>query len=211
MTFLPAFLAYRDTLTAKKNKREEETYVLASVNVLLEWLHTDYRTTISTIKNLLSHGEIRWDLLHAILLPRSIFVARCAVTGEFRAFKLNSVSRASLDGISVYQLACESVDLIDKPMTNTVGVGRVQSVINIGHFKGTVKISSLDAYPIKYHPVEKELRKSLIKRGRKWIALTGIHHKQYRGIGALQCGEKIIKHNVSILRERLSRFPRMPF
>jgi hypothetical protein len=211
VTFLPAFLAYRDALTAKKGKREEETYVLASVNVLLEWLHTDYRTTISTIKNLLSHGEITWDLLHAILLPRSIFVARCAVTGDFRAFKLNSVSRACLDGLSVYQLACESVDLIDKPMTNTVGVGRVQSIINIGRFKGTVKISSLDAYPIKYHPAEKELRKSLIERGRKWIALTGIHHKQYRGLGALQCGEKIIKHNVSTLRERLSRFPHTPF
>jgi len=197
VTFLPAFLTYRDELAAKKDKSEEEGYILASVDVLLDWLHTDYRSTISTIKNLLAHGEIKWELLHAILLPRSIFVAKCAVTGEPRAFKLVSVTRTALDGLPVYQLACESVDLVDRPMTNSVGIGMVQTIINLSYFKGTVKISSLDAFPIKYHPAAEELKKSLIKRGSKWLGLTDIHHKQYKGLAALQCGDKILKHNIN--------------
>jgi hypothetical protein len=198
LTFLPAFLTYRDELAAKKTKTEEEGYVLASVNVLLDWLYTDYRSTISTLKNLLAHEEITWDLLHAILLPRSIFVAQCAVTGEPRAFKLITASRTACDGLPTYQLSCESVDLIDRPMTNTLGIGRVQTIINVCYFKGTIKIASLDAYPIKYHPAGKELRARLIERGRKWLRLTGIYHKQYKGLAALQCGDKVLKHNVCI-------------
>jgi hypothetical protein len=88
--------------------------------------------------------------------------------------------------------------MIDRPMTNTVGVGRVQTIVNITYFKGTTRITSLNAFPIQYHP-NKDLRNALIKRGRKWRSLTGIHHKQYKGTSALQCGDKILKHNVSAL------------
>jgi hypothetical protein len=168
---------------------------LASVDVLLEWLHTDYRTTIATIKNLTSHGEIKFDLLYALLVPRSIFIAQCAATGEPRALKLTSFSRSALDGLPVYQLMCENVDLIDRPMTNTVGVGRVQSIINLSYFKGTTKITSLDAFPIEYHP-DRELGRALIERGRKWLSLVGIHHKEYNGVAALKCEDKILKHHV---------------
>jgi hypothetical protein len=122
LTFLPAFLTYRDEFVEKKTKTEEEGYVLASVNVLrvLDWLHTDYRSTVSTLKNLLAHEEITFDLLHAILLPRSIFVAQCAVTDEPRAFKLITASCTAADGLPMYQLSCESVNLTNRPMTNSL-------------------------------------------------------------------------------------------
>lgn len=96
----------------------------------------------------------------------------------------------------MYQLTCESVDLIDKPMTHTVGVGRVQTIIYIRYFRGTIKIDTLDAYPIEFYHDEEALRESLIARGKKWVSLIGIHHKQFDGIAALKYGEKIIKHNV---------------
>jgi hypothetical protein len=196
LTFLADFTTYRDGLLLKKNKSDEERHVLSSVQILLEWLHTDYRTTIATIKNLLSHGEIKWEYLYAILVPRSIMVARCAITGELSAYQLKSVLRTSSDGIPSYQLTCESFDLIDKPISNAVSVGRVETIIHLKTFKGTIKITSLDAYPIQYHSTPNELRRSLLERGRKWMSLTGIEHKQYKGIAAVQTGDKIVKHNV---------------
>jgi hypothetical protein len=195
VTFLPKFITYRDNLADKK-RTAEESHVLASLDVLLEWLHSDYRTTIATIKKLTSHGEIKFDLLYAILVPRSIFVAQCAVTGEPRALKLTSFTRTALDGLPVYQLTCENVDMVDRPMTNTVGAGRVQSIINLMYFKGTAKITSLNAFPIQYHP-DKQLRHSLVERGRKWLSLAGgVHHKEYKGVAALHCGEKMLQHQV---------------
>jgi len=196
VTFLSDFTIYRDALAAKKNKSEEENHVLSSVDVLLDWLHCDYRTTIATIKNLVSHGEIKWEYLYAILVPRSIIVAQCAITGEPTAYKIKSVIRSCSDGSPAYQLTCESIDLIDKPTTNAVVVGRVETIIHLKMFKGTVKITTLDAYPIQYHSSPNELRQSLMERGRKWVSLTGVQHKQYKGIAALQSGDKILKHNI---------------
>ena len=67
----------------------------------------------------------------------------------------------------------------------------------IPEFKGTLKISDLDCYPIKYHANEVELRKALVARGRKWASYRGVHHVLYKGT-AVFCppGCKPIKYNV---------------
>jgi hypothetical protein len=61
---------------------------------------------------------------------------------------------------------------------------------------GTIKIDSLDAYPIKFHPDEKGLRETITKRGKKWVNLIGIHHKQFDGIAAVKYDDKLLRHNV---------------
>jgi hypothetical protein len=42
-------------------------------------------------------------------------------------------------------------------------------------------ITSLPAYPLKYHPEKEELEKRLIERGKKWTSFDGIHHMRYDG------------------------------
>ncbi|KAJ6565102.1 hypothetical protein B0H10DRAFT_1096922 [Mycena sp. CBHHK59/15] len=197
LTFLHSFVEYRDNLVAKKRRSELESNVLSSVNVLLSFLSADYRSTISTIERLTSHGEISFELLYAILVPRSLIVARCAMTGLQRLFKLTSFTRTSVEGIPVYQLMLEGVDLVDRPMTQTVVVGRVTTCIYLRYFKGAVRIDSLDAFPLKFHSAEAQLRETITKRGQKWVELIGVHHMQYSGIAALKCGDKLLRHNVS--------------
>jgi len=196
LTFLPSFADYRDALVSKKHKSERDNHVLSSVNLLLTCLSADYKSTITTINRLKAHGEITFEHLYAILVPRSILIARCAITGLPRLFQLSSFTMTAVDGIPVYQLVCESVDLVDRPMTQTVGVGRVQTIILLKFFRGTVKIDTLDAFPLQYHPDQANLRETIIQRGKKWVGLIGIHHKQYSGIAALKCGDKLLKHNV---------------
>ena len=96
----------------------------------------------------------------------------------------------------MYQLNLESIDLVDRPLTKGVVVGRVQRTILIKAGKGTIPIDSLDAYPVKFHRDEKKLRETIINRGEKWVSLIGLHQMQYKGIAALKCGEKVLKHNV---------------
>ncbi|KAF9456240.1 hypothetical protein BDZ94DRAFT_1350405 [Collybia nuda] len=194
LTFLPQITEYRDALQNKKDKHEQDTHVLNSVNLLISSLSTDYHTTLATIKRLTSHSEITFERLYAILIPRTIFVARCAITGLPRLFKLMSFQRTSADGKPVYQLLCESVDVIDRGASQTVG--KVQTIILLKYFKGTIDIQSLDAYPMRYHPDEKKLRETLLRRGKKWVSLIGVHHKQYDGVAALKLEDKLVKHNV---------------
>lgn len=198
ITFFDNFVEYRDGLAEKKQKSEREAHILASVNLLLSTIATDYRTTLATIDRMKALGEIKFDLLYALLVPRSIFVANCAITGKPRLFKLMSVLRTNVDGKSAYQLYCESFDLVDRVTQGAAGVGKVQTTILIHSFKGTMKIQDLDVYPLKYHPEPEKLRAALLQRGKKWMGLIGVHHMQYSGIAAVKSQSgKLMKHNVS--------------
>ncbi|RDB27185.1 ATPase family AAA domain-containing protein 3B [Hypsizygus marmoreus] len=196
LTFMPEFVKYREEIAIKKIKSEADPHILASVNLLLSSLASDYRTTLATIEKLKSHSEMTFELLYTLLLPRTLFVTNCAITGQPRLFKLISSHRTALEGKPVYQLTCESVDLVDRTSSSGVGVGRVQTIILIRYFKGTAKIQSLDAYPLVYHPDEAKLRDTLLRRGKKWVGLIGIHHKQYDGIAAAKTGAKLGRQNV---------------
>jgi hypothetical protein len=150
--FLPAFEEYRDKLAAsKKTATEEDKYVLASVQVLIDYLHKDWKRTIATIRNLTSHGEITYELLYAVFVPRTIVITRCPSSNELRALEVVTATNVVTMGGAFLDLTLESVDLVDEH-DNTTRFGRVRSRITIPIFKGTLPINSLDAYPIKYHP-----------------------------------------------------------
>jgi hypothetical protein len=197
LTFYDEFVAYRDELKTKKPRTEYDNHVLSSVNILLSWLESDYSNTLARIKHLKAHGEMTFDLVYSILVPRSLIVTECAVTAQPRVFRLLSTSKVIIDKtLFCYQLNVESIDLLDRVVTQTVAIGKAGTSFFLQGFKGTVKINSLDAYPLKYHKDHDELRKTLIERGKKWKGLIGIHHVQFDGIAAMKCGQKLLRHNV---------------
>ncbi|KAF7323754.1 AAA domain-containing protein [Mycena kentingensis (nom. inval.)] len=197
LTWHQSFIDYRDGLVSRKSRTEQETNVLSSVNTLLSFLAADFRSTLAQIARLTAHGEITFDLLYAILVPRTLIVARCAVTGLERLFRLESFTRTCVEGVPVYALSLEAVDLVDRPLTQTVGVGRVQASVFIPYFKGATRIDTLDAYPLRFHPNEKQLRETITQRGKKWVGLIGIHHQQYTGIAAVKTVNRVVRHQVT--------------
>ncbi|THG95113.1 hypothetical protein EW026_g6481 [Hermanssonia centrifuga] len=216
IAFLPHFGEYQAELKKKKQRSQEESYILSSVEVLVEYLRKDYKSTIAQIENLTSHGEITFDLLHTVMVPRSTLATVCPITGEPRALHLVSATKIVTQCGALYDLLCESIDAIDNANTDGWGsdnsteaevrkaggglqFGKVQNRVIIPEFGGTIDINTLDAYPIKYHPNEAELRKTLLARGQKWVSLKGVHHVQYNGTGAhcLSSGKKPIKYNVN--------------
>jgi len=199
ITFHPSFLSYAANLKAKKKLTDQETHLLSSVDLLTTTIATDYRLTLAKIKRLTDHGEITFDLLYSILVPGEIMVATCSITGLPRLFHLASWTRVAIEGKPMYQLNLESVDLVDRPLTKDVIVGRVQSTVFLKAVRGTVRIDSFDAYPLKFHQNEKAVREAVMKRGNKWVSLIGLHHMQYDGLAALKCGDKFLRHSVGLL------------
>lgn len=143
-----------------------------------------------------THGEITFDLLYAILVPRSTVLTRCAVTGELQALQLVAATKIPTAAGFMYNLILEGIDSDESDSSNALGFFRTQSRILLPPFEGTVKINSLEAYPIQFHPQEAEIRRSLIARGRKWSKLTGIHHMDYKGTAGFKCQGSVIKYNV---------------
>lgn len=194
LAFLPQFQSYRDDLKAKENPSEEECYVLATVDVLIDYLRKDYRATVASIENLTSHGEINFDLLYAIMVPRTTLVTKCPMTEELQALQLMSATKIKTPGGWAYTLICEGIDVND---SDKKGFYRYQTRLLILDFEGTEKITSLDAYPLQYHPQESELRQKFIARGTKWASLRGIHHMVYDGTAAFKCQGKVVKYNLN--------------
>lgn len=95
------------------------------------------------------------------------------------------------------RLECVSVDLAGRPVPHSIGIGRIAVIVHLRPFRGTVKIGSLDANPIKFRQDEAKLRKMLAERGEKWVGLIGVHHKQFDGIAALKCRDNLLRRAVN--------------
>jgi len=197
LTFYDEFVSYRDNLKAKKERTEFEGHVLSCVNLLLSTLATDYKSTLNKLANFKAHAEITFDLLYALLVPCTILVTSCAVTGNPRLFRLVNSQRVMVDGKSAYTLICESYDALAGMQTQKTMVGKTQTSFLINWFRGTVDIRTLDAYPIQFHPEAEKLKGRMLERGRKWMGLRGVHHKQFDGIAAARLMGKVVKQSVS--------------
>ncbi|KAH8080729.1 P-loop containing nucleoside triphosphate hydrolase protein [Cristinia sonorae] len=223
IAFLPGFESYHDELKKKKGRSTEEGYILSSIAVLIEYLRKDYRSTLASIASLTTHGEITFNLLYAVMVPRTILVTECPSTGEPRALQLMSATKILTMSGGFYDLLCESIDAVDQVAQNLDSwgggggnsveaevkkagggkpFGRVQNRVIIPAFKGAVKINSLDAYPLKFHHAQSELKLKLLARGKKWVEMKGIHHMQYKGSAAWYTSmsngnKKLIKYNVN--------------
>jgi hypothetical protein len=60
--------------------------------------------------------------------------------------------------------------------------GYIKSEFNIHPYMGYKPLHLLDAFPMKYHPEHEMVKKMLIERGKKFVSLRGVQHRQYHGI-----------------------------
>jgi hypothetical protein len=67
----------------------------------------------------------------------------------------------------------------------------------IPDFRGARKITSLPVYPLKYHKNEEQVRKTLIERGKKFVALGGVHYKSHQGMAYYKKKKSIVKVNIN--------------
>ncbi len=146
------------------------------LELLVRFLQSHFASAIKTLPKLLEHGEITFDLLWALFRPNSI---------------VYSVDEHS------EQPECTMVDFgddkegmrgrffgLDVRNINWVGkvFGEVSDIIVIYEFPGAQPITSLDAFPLEYHQDMGTVKSTLIKRGRRFTALAGVHHCAYSGL-----------------------------
>ncbi|KAI0649716.1 hypothetical protein C8Q79DRAFT_1006062 [Trametes meyenii] len=198
ITFLPQLERYHGTL-ATRSRSEDEEHIMGVLNLLLKYLRENYGMTLSKIIHLTSYGEISYDLLYAILIPRSLVVARCAITGERRVYRLIAASK----GMRRYQLTCLSVCAADPP-------GRDADSKAEGGPEGDPRpnggpatpnaLSRQSSTPYLFIPFNDTdpsgLKARLAERGSRWVSLQGVHHVQYNGRGIMQGSGSLVTYNV---------------
>ncbi|KAJ7934185.1 P-loop containing nucleoside triphosphate hydrolase protein [Mycena leptocephala] len=145
------------------------------------------------------HGDDHIDLLYTIFLPGTLVVTRCTITGLERIYFLRYSGCTTVDGIPEYYLELEGVDFIDHSNGN-FALSYVATQRSLEHFVGTIPISSLLIFPLKFHPREAELRETVLQRGQKWVDLIGVHHMEYNGTAAWYALGSISRHRNCLSR-----------
>lgn len=120
-------------------------------------------------------------------------------------------------GQQFYGLDCEGLEEMvneDEDEDNSIGwsdedlaartgarFGFVETRAVVNYFNGVEKISTLNAFPIQFHPDPEGLTAFLLARARKWASLSGIHHMHCRGMAGrwewMGNNQKLCKYSVS--------------
>ena len=155
-------------------------------DVLFEELKNAIAAKIDLVKN----GVITFEYLWTIFEPQTLVYGQS--DGKECVFKLNSSSTATDQrrGLDFLQLDVWSVDW------DGTKFGQHTTYLQNYEFAGTTPITSLQAYPLEFHPAKEQLIRKLVLRGKLFERFAGYHYKAYRGValGYGRCG--MIRHNL---------------
>lgn len=144
------------------------------VELLFKTLEKELSDTIKAKNDLISHGVCTFEHVWTIFEPgdfvfTALNSAECAVQLQSADYRDTRCGRA-------YSLYSDEVDWDGE------NFGQNRTTMDIYQFNGTLPISQLGVYPLKYHSDEAKLKERLIERGRVFEQLKGFRYKQYAGI-----------------------------
>lgn len=198
--FFPQLQEHALSLRDKRDGSEDDDLYLSHLKFLISFVKKEHASTLKEIAKLLILEEITYELLWAILLPRTIIYTECPTTGEPLAVRLINAGEVTDQDTNrrSWRLYAEYIDYNSQfhspdvsEGTPKFGFASVRHELKIRHFEGPVKISSLSSFPLKCHPRCDELEDKLIARGKKWSSLQGVHHKYYKAAAASSSRGKI--------------------
>ena len=139
-------------------------------------MKSKYASTTDRLTPLLENGEITYDLLWALFKPNTIVYTTCLDTEKPACFRFDrGEESATSAGMTYFHMECRYLD------SDGVVFGEVSTGLGIAKFAGAKRIINLDTFPLPYHPRRNEVKAGLVERGRHFVSLLGVHHRQYRG------------------------------
>lgn len=163
------------------------------LKVLIRYLDEDYAKIKDSLYPMLDSGVITFDLLWALWKPNTlVYGTTYGSVEDPRVFKVDmAYHQSSIMRGNFYIIEGKYLEFDGKKF------GYGTSAEDISEFQGARKITSLPCYPLKYHKDEARVRQNLIERGKKFVALSGVHYKCYSGVAYMKRKKgSIIKFNV---------------
>ena len=180
--------------TEKKKKiRKRNVQKIAHMKVLLKYLDEDYAEIKKTLYPLLESNLITFDLLWALYKPNTIaYTTTYGNADEPRAFRVEYAAKDSnFQKGTWYSIEGRYLEYDGKAF----GMGTME--VDVDSFKGARKITSLATYPLKYHKDQSALRKQLIERGKKFVALKGMNYRFHKGMAFYKKKRTVGKVNIN--------------
>ncbi|KAL1836360.1 hypothetical protein VTJ49DRAFT_5252 [Mycothermus thermophilus] len=181
---------------SKRHRKKEKKRIESKrqhLKVLIKYIDTDYADTKNSLYPMLENGLITFDLLWALWKPSTLaYTTTYGSHDEPRVFKVEMAEKhQSFMRGAYYYIEGKYFEYDGKQF----GYGSMSE--EVGDFRGARKITSLPCYPLKYHKDEATLRKELIERGKKFVALGGVHYKSHQGMAYYKKKRSVIKVNIN--------------
>ncbi|KXT06785.1 hypothetical protein AC578_7166 [Pseudocercospora eumusae] len=164
---------YKDELEAA-GKDLESGEAAAHLDLLLDFIHEEFKETIKESDNLKEKGLMSYQHLWTLFRPGMVFHG--SIFGQPRAFKLSSYQYSCTADNPGLHLCTEFIDFDGDEFGTRNGIQKIMP------FHGAEPIGELEAYPFEYHTNPVAAKKSFIERGRRFEKLAGMHFCSYSGI-----------------------------
>ncbi|KAJ5595295.1 uncharacterized protein N7459_001503 [Penicillium hispanicum] len=154
--------------------REEETDATTKehAELLYKILEEELQDTLARKNDLVRNGVITYPLIWTIFEPGDVVVS--AVGGRTRGYTFRS---ATIDcRTKQWNLGVKYIDY------DGTDFGFRDTQFRVPPFIGTEAITSLPAFPLKFHADKEAVRETLVAQGRHWENHKGYRYKQYEGI-----------------------------
>jgi len=142
----------------------------------VDYTEATYKSTVEHLSVLLEKQEITYDLLWALFTPNTEVYTSCQGTNAPRCVLYNHCEeKTEMDGSKYMHIEGRYLNSEGKAL------GEAITGIKIPIFRGAKQIQHLPAYPFQYHAEKEKVRQELIRCGRDFVSLMGVHHRQYEG------------------------------
>ncbi|OAL03145.1 hypothetical protein IQ06DRAFT_292366 [Phaeosphaeriaceae sp. SRC1lsM3a] len=180
---------------AKKSKDKKlRTQQVAQCKLLLKYLDEDYTSVRKALKPMLKAGTITYDLVWALFKPNTIaYTPTYGNKDDPRCFRVDFSYEYESWLTQAKSLVVDGRYLEYDGKSFGLGDHQVQ----IQAFKGHKKITSLSAYPLKYHKDPEGIKKQLIERGMKFVALQGMNYRLQKGIAYMKHKNSVVRFNIN--------------
>ncbi|KAK4864887.1 hypothetical protein LT330_001510 [Penicillium expansum] len=155
----------------KLRDEEQDPTTKAHVDMFYRIMDEELRDVIDRKNDLVAKGVITHELAWTILEPQDVVLS---AEDGVRAYLF---TQASSEGEPSQNDTFE-VEYVEFDGSK---FGYNYTWLTIPSFPGTVPITSLPIFPLKYHPEKDTIQESLTKRGKEWEAYKGYHFKSYEG------------------------------
>jgi hypothetical protein len=167
-----------------KAREEEELNSTAKEHVdhLLKIFEGELKDTLERKKDLIRNGVITPTLVWILFEPGDMVISN---SNTPRGYLFSSAQLRG--GSNEWVLTCKHIDF------DGIRFGDKEQQFFVDAFIGTMPITSLPVYPLKYHTVKDDVRKTLIAQGKRWEEHKWYHYRQYEGTASENPGSGFMK------------------
>ncbi|KAF8526674.1 P-loop containing nucleoside triphosphate hydrolase protein [Hysterangium stoloniferum] len=158
------------------SKERPDESMISDISLALQFIEEDQGGNIADFGQLVSHGEITYDLLWALFPPNTVAYYYHEMTEQDVLVIVRSVKYRQHYGGSYLEVTADCIR--DDGKMFGLAKDMDQKIVI---FSGSRKIQDLSIFPLKYHPKADEIKEHSISRGKRFLEMKGACYHEISG------------------------------